>query len=166
MVSRKEEGMPLRRYALLMVATVLGMFLVVPVVRAATVQGPNFAGDPTLKIVRLNTGTSARLEILSSVAFSPSDTTPFTLECRVYGDDPVFDDYLFSAGTVQLDSDNSHQSSRPTVPCTDIASLAALNEDGAGLDEIYVRVLLHRFDLNGPVVDEARTNVVQAEFEQ
>ena len=157
--------MRLRRYALLVVATVLGMVLVVPAVRAASVQGPNFTGAPTLKIVRLNTGTSARLEILSSVSFSPSDTTPFTLECQVYGDDPLFDDYRFTAGAVQLDSDNGLQASRPTVSCTDIASLAALNEDRAGADEIYVRLLLHRFDVSGPVVDEARTNVVQEEYE-
>ncbi|NOK60120.1 MAG: hypothetical protein GFH27_549291n313 [Chloroflexi bacterium AL-W] len=117
--------------------------------------------------MRLNNDITARLEILGSVHFNLNDpNTPYTLECRVYGDDTLFDDYLFLADQVQFLANNGgFPISNPTVPCTTRQSLAILNEDRNGTDEIYARLILHQFDITGPAVAEARTNVWIEEFE-
>lgn len=107
--------------------------------------------------VQVNNSTEqATIVVQADVSFGPSES-PLTsrLECRILGDDPVRDDFLFSFPTHFFLTQGASQSvrfERDNVP------RRLLNEDIIGADEIVGELTLRL--ATGPSVIK-RTNVFQ-----
>lgn len=101
----------------------------------------------------------ANIEVSGSVVLETAQQ--LNLDCSVFGDDPLFDNLLFSFDRIQVGSDFGtifrFKADKP---------LGVLNEDKRGTDEIYAELVLSQNLAPGTnvpvqVIERAKTPVKQ-----
>src|SRR5262245_13848917 len=100
---------------------------------------------------------TAKVLIKGDILFTPNDVGSFDLECSVFGDDPIADDFLFRYQSRGLGAQGFTIVEPFEFSSTE--SLSILNEDIIGKDEIYAEIVLKKKDALGPVVSKLKTNV-------
>ena len=99
-----------------------------------------------LEVNRNNNGT-ANIDVVGNVTLAPGDGD-VTCNCAIFGDDPIFDDFLFRFDSLLLGNDFG-TSFRFNIDKT----LAELNEDRIGKDEIYAEIVISKpLSVSGPGV--------------
>ncbi len=98
------------------------------------------------------------VRITGQMLFNISDVGSFNLQCAVFGDDLVFDDFLFQYQPRGIGAGGS-----TFVPFEFLSTeqRSILNEDVIGKDEIYANLTLRKNNEIGPIVSTRKTNVVQ-----
>jgi hypothetical protein len=100
----------------------------------------------------------ATVQITGQMLLDINDVGSFALQCAVFGDDLVFDDFLFQYQPKGVSGGG------PTFVPFEFLSTeqrSILNEDVIGKDEIYANLTLRKNNEIGPIVSSRKSNVVQ-----
>lgn len=93
--------------------------------------------------VNSNGDGTANIDVSGLLGLDPAEGD-VNCDCVVFGDDPVFDNKLFSFDRLTLGNDTG-----PVFRFNKDKSLSALNEDRIGADEIYAEVIVSKNIGNG-----------------
>lgn len=98
------------------------------------------------------------VRITGQMLMNINDVGSFSLQCAVFGDDLVFDDFLF-----QYQPEGVSGGGPAFLPFEFLSTeqRSILNEDVIGKDEIYANLTLRKNNEIGPIVSNRKTNVVQ-----